>query len=49
MRFEDAILKAIEELSKVSPEFNTVCLAIMLKAGQLTTDTSKCDKCGSGG
>lgn len=49
MRFEKAVLKAIEELSKIHPEWSLAYLAIMLLAGRLTTDTSKCEKCGGGG
>lgn len=49
MRYEEAILKAIEQVSKESEDANLLCLKIMLLAGKYTTDTSKCDKCGSGG
>ncbi len=49
MRYEDALLQAVEELNKSHPEWNVAYLALMLRAGQLTTDTSKCEKCGSGG
>lgn len=49
MRYEDAVMQAIEELSKVSPEFNSFCLALMIRAGQLCTDTKKCEVCGGGG
>jgi hypothetical protein len=49
MRYEEAILKAIEEVEKSHPEWSIAFLAIMLRAGQLTTDTKKCDACGSGG
>lgn len=49
MRWEDAIQKALEEMSKSNPEWATAYLALMLRAGQLTTDTQKCEKCGGGG
>lgn len=49
MRWEDAVLKAIEETADKSCEANVICLAILLRADQLTTDTSKCEKCGGGG
>lgn len=49
MRYEEAILKAIEELTEKRPEWTTAYLAVMIRSGQLTTDTSKCESCGSGG
>lgn len=49
MRWDDAVTQAVEELVKTHPEWNIAYLALMMRAGQLTTDTSKCDKCGSGG
>lgn len=49
MRWDDAVLQAIEELSKLHPEWSIAYLALMMRAGQLTTDTSRCEKCGGGG
>lgn len=49
MRWEEAILQAINELSENKPEWSGAFLAAMLRAGQLTTDTAKCESCGSGG
>ena len=49
MRWDDAILRAIDELGRQNPELNRAFLLLLLRAGQLTTDTSKCEKCGSGG
>jgi hypothetical protein len=49
MRWEEAIMKAINELNEKNPEYSSAYLALLLRAGQLTTYTEKCDKCGSGG
>lgn len=49
MRYEQAILQAIEETQKSIPTSAPILLQILLRAGELTTDTSKCEKCGSGG
>lgn len=49
MRWDAAALQAIKELSTTHPEWSIAYLAMVLRAGQLTTDTEKCDQCGSGG
>ena len=41
MSWEDAALKAIEELSEKYPEWSVAYLALMIRAGQLTTTTER--------
>jgi len=49
VRWDDAVLQALNELHKSHPEWDAAFLVLMLRAGQLTTDTKKCEYCGSGG
>lgn len=48
MRWEAAIQQAIEDLSAMKPQYRKAYTALVLRAAELTTDTSACDKCGGG-
>lgn len=41
MKWKDAILVAIEELSELHPEWSAAFLALMMRAGQLTTEKDR--------
>lgn len=45
MTWDEAMLQAIEEVSEESDAIGLVCLKLMLRAGQLTTETEGCSHC----